>query len=103
MQSLREGFPTHFCRGFYQRWILAGARSSLKKVSAEGLPARRALAAHTTTMINYASKTLLLLQRLQSLWQAALDKIEMTSEGDITMGLHARTVCILEISIRHEQ
>ena len=75
----------------------------LKKVSAEGLPGRRALAAHTTTMINYASKTLLLLQRLQSLWQAALDKIEMTSEGDITMGLHARTVCILEISIRHEQ
>jgi hypothetical protein len=54
-------------------------------------------------MINYASKTLPLLQRLQSLWQAALDKIEMTSEGDITMGLHARTVCILAISIRHEQ
>ena len=41
-------------------------------MSAEGLPLRRALATHTTTMINYASKLLLLLQRLQSLWQAAL-------------------------------
>ena len=36
MQSLREGFQTHFCRGFYQRWILAGARSSLKKSECRG-------------------------------------------------------------------
>ena len=36
MQSLREGFQTHFCRQFYQRWILAGARSSLKKSECRG-------------------------------------------------------------------
>ena len=34
--NAKLGFQTHFCRGFYQRWILAGARSSFKKSECRG-------------------------------------------------------------------